>query len=84
MIVAGVVVLAVELVRRTVTMSTPSTESYAAATVPLPPGARALGITGDGDVLSLLVEGRDGRQQVLTIDRRDGVVLGVLQLEPEP
>lgn len=84
MIVAGAVVVAVELFRRAGTMSTAATGSYADVPVPLPPGARALGMAGDGDALSLLVEGRDGRQQVLTIDRRTGAVLGVLQLRPEP
>jgi len=56
--------------------------NYVSATVALPGGGRALSMTGDGDRLSLLVEGADGRQRIVTLDRRTGAVLGTLTLAP--
>ncbi len=82
MIVAGAVVIAVELVRRMGNMPGAPAERYAEATVALPAGARALSVTGDGEAVSLLVEGPDGQQQLLTIDRRSGEILGTLVLQP--
>ncbi len=54
----------------------------ATGAVALPGGGRALAMTGDGDRLSLLVEGADGRQRIVTLDRRTGLVLGTLTLAP--
>ena len=84
MIVVGATVIAVELVRRTGNVLGDSTERPVAAVLSIPAGTRALGVTGDGDAVSLLVEDSDGRQQLITIDRRSGAVLGVLMLQPEP
>ncbi len=50
-------------------------------TVTLPGGSRIVAMTEEDDHLSLLVEDADGRQRVMTIDRRSGAVLGVLTLE---
>ena len=84
MIVVGAAVIAFELVRRTGNLLGDSTERPAEAVLPIPAGTRALGVTGDGDAVSLLVEDADGRQQLITIDRHSGAVLGVLVLQPEP
>ena len=55
---------------------------YADVAVALPAGADVLTMTGDGDALSLLTRLADGSQQVITIDRRTGEVLGTLELLP--
>lgn len=55
----------------------------ASAAVNLPPGARVVAMTADGDIVTLLVEDADGRQQVITVDRNSGAVLGILTLESE-
>ncbi len=81
MIVAGAAVLAVEIFRRAGGLAGAPRDGYASAAVSVPPGARALAMSGQGDVLSLLVETPDGRQQVITLDRRSGAVLGTLTLE---
>jgi len=54
---------------------------YGSSTVILPDGARVIAMTGEGDRLSLLVEDADGGQRVMTIDRRNGALLGVITLE---
>jgi hypothetical protein len=51
--------------------------------VALPEGARVIGMTGEGDQLSLLVEDANGGQRVMTIDRRSGALLGVITVESE-
>lgn len=62
--------------------STTAAGNYVSAIVALPGGGRALSMTGNGDRLSLLVEGADGRQRIVTLDRRTGAVLGTLTLAP--
>ena len=57
-------------------------DRFATATVALPQGARVITMTGEDDALSLLVEGADGRQRVVTVDRRSGAILGTLELVP--
>lgn len=81
LIAAGLVVIVVVVTQR---LTAPRETSPAAgfATVALPAGARIVAMTGDGDALSLLVEGADGRQRILTVDRRTGAVLGTLRLAP--
>lgn len=84
LIAVGVTVLVVEVFTR---LAKPgggdSPEGLATTAVALPAGARVITMTGEDDTLSLLVEGPDGRQQVITVDRRDGAVLGTLDLTPE-
>ena len=82
-IVAGATVVAVEIFRRAGQPVERPPGGFATTTVPLPAGARVIGMTGGGDALSLLVERADGRQQVITVDRSSGAVLGTLTLEPE-
>ncbi len=79
-IVLGMTILAVEIFRRA--GSGGDSGGLATATVPLPAGSRVLGMSGEGDALSLLVEGPDGAQRVVTVDRRTGAVLGTLTLAP--
>jgi len=57
-------------------------EDYADVAVALPAGATVMTMAGGGDALSLLVRLPDGSQQVMTVDRRTGEVLGTLELMP--
>ncbi|MFQ5786309.1 MAG: hypothetical protein ACE5H8_16005 [Alphaproteobacteria bacterium] len=81
-IAIGAAVIAVEVFRRAGTLVTRSPGTL--ATVALGAGERVVAMTGEGDALSLLVEDAEGRQRVLTIDRRSGAVIGTLTLEPAP
>lgn len=83
LIVAGLAVLIVVVFQRIVAPSGGgSSNQPVTATVALPAGARVITMTGEDDTLSLLVEGPGGDQQVITIDRRSGAVLGTLDLIP--
>ncbi|MEE8203133.1 MAG: hypothetical protein V3R74_05200 [Alphaproteobacteria bacterium] len=82
LIVIAVAVVAVELFRRAGTPAARSLESLASNTVALDPGERVVAMTAEGDALSLLVEDAEGRQRVVTVDRRSGAVLGTLTLVP--
>ena len=85
LIVLAVVGLVIGIVYRVDRMSGPAPgEGFATAGVVLPRGTRAISMTGEGDALSILVEDAQGRQQVLTVDRRTGAVLGTLTLVPAP
>ena len=84
LIVAATAIVAVEIFRRAGGIGERAGGDVAAATVPLAAGERVIGMTGDDDALSLLIEGADGRQRVLTVDRASGAVLGTLSLEPAP
>lgn len=55
---------------------------YADVAVALPAGATVMTMTGSDDALSLLVRLSDGSQQITTINRRTGEVLGTLELMP--
>lgn len=86
LIVLGVALIVYEVVSRTgqstpISSASVSVGAYGSATVALPEGARVIGMTGEGDQLSLLVEDADGGQRVMTIDRRSGALLGVITLE---
>ena len=81
LIVLAAAAVVAELVRRTGTV-VDTAGGYATAPVSLPPGARVIGMAGEDDVLSLLVEDGDGGQRIITIDRRSGAVLGTLTLTP--
>ena len=59
-----------------------SAEDFADVAVALPAGARVVTMTGAGDQLSLLVQLPGGAQSIVTIDRRNGEVLGTLELLP--
>ncbi len=83
-IVTATAIVAVEIFRRAGGIGERPPGDVAAATVPLSSGERVIGMTGDDDALSLLIEGADGRQRVLTVDRTSGAVLGTLSLEPAP
>ncbi len=83
LIVAGALILAVEVFRRAGGLGEPPPAGFATTDVPLPAGARVIGMTGAGDALSLLVEHADGRQQIITVDRTSGAVLGTLTLAPK-
>ena len=85
LILLGVALIVYEVIGRSGKIGARvSPDSYATATVTLPSGARVVGMTGEGDYLSLLVEDAAGRQRVMTIDRRSGAVVGTLTLETEP
>ena len=58
------------------------TLDYADVAIALPSGAEVMTMAGQGDVLSLLVRLDDGSQQIVTVDRRSGEVLGTLELIP--
>ncbi len=82
MVVLGMTVLVVEIFGRASDFGGRESSGFATATVPLPAGSRVLGMSGEDDALSLLVEDPDGVQRIVTIDRRTGAVLGTLSLEP--
>ncbi|MFQ5985627.1 MAG: DUF6476 family protein [Alphaproteobacteria bacterium] len=82
LILVGVAVVAVTIYQRATRLGGDGTAGFASGVVTLPQGARVVGMTSEGDVLSLLVEAGDGRQVVLTIDRRSGRTLGSLELAP--
>ena len=82
LIVLAAAAVVAELVRRTGSV-VDSAGEYATAPVWLPPGARVIGMAGEDDALSLLVEDGDGGQRIITVDRRSGAVLGTLTLTPE-
>ncbi len=85
LIVLALAALGVGIVYRIDRVAGPASgEGFASAGVVLPAGSRAIAMTGEGDVLSILVEDAKGRQQVLTVDRRSGAVLGTLTLAPAP
>ena len=63
--------------------ATGSSADNAATAVALPAGSSVVGMTAEGDYLTLLIEDAVGNQQVMTIDRRSGAVTGILTLEPE-
>jgi hypothetical protein len=83
LIAAGLAVLIIVVFQRVVAPSGSSSPNQpVTATVALPVGARVINMTSEDDTLSLLVEGPGGRQQVITVDRRNGAVLGTLDLIP--
>ena len=83
LILAAVGLIVYEMVGRAVGDGQESSDDYVSASVNLPPGSRVVGMTADGDRLSLLIEDAAGHQRVMTVDRRSGAVLGILTLEPE-
>ena len=83
LILLGLALIAYEVTGRVSDSVIVSAGDYGSATVTLPDGARVIAMTGEGDRLSLLVEDADGGQRVITIDRRGGAVLGVIELESE-
>jgi hypothetical protein len=82
LIVAGLAVLAVTVARRAGEADFGIGEGYATGAIALPDGARVIGMTGEGDAVTLLVDGLDGTQSLITIDRRTGEHLGTLELGP--
>ena len=88
LIVAAGAVLVSELVRRmgggSEVATAPPAGDFADASVALPPGARVLAMTGNGNVLSLLVEAGNKGQIIVAVDRRDGTILGTITLAPAP
>ena len=83
LILIGVGLIAYKLIDGQGSRAVQSPGDYATDTVTLPAGSRVVTMTGEGDRLSLLVEDGAGRQQVITIDRSSGAVLGTLTLEPQ-
>ena len=61
-----------------------SSGQYAAGTLDLPGDPRVVTVNGSGDILSLLVQLGDGRQEIVTINRRTGKILGRLAVQGEP
>lgn len=83
LIAVGVAVLVVVVFNRVIAPGGgDGKDGFATTAVALPAGARVITMTGEDDTLSLLVEGPDGGQQVITVDRRDGAILGTLDLTP--
>lgn len=83
LILLGVALIVFEMIGRAGKVGAGSSDAYVEAALKLPPGSRVVGMTADGDLLSLLVEDSDARQWVMTVDRRSGAVLGILRLEAE-
>ena len=63
--------------------ATPRQDGAVTVAVPLAAGERVLGMTGEGDALSFLVEDAQGRQRVVTVDRRTGAPVGVLEFDAQ-
>ncbi len=83
LLLVGVGVLVYAIIDRVGDRVAQAPAGYGDGTVSLPPGSRVVAMTEEDDHLSLLVEDADGRQRVMTIDRRSGAVLGVLTLESQ-
>ena len=60
----------------------PTAADYADVAVALPAGARVVSMTGEGAILTLLVQAPGGAQSIVTLDRHSGEVLGTLELVP--
>ncbi len=75
--------VAYEIVRRAGSMGDAAPNGFAKIAVPLEAGERVLAMTGEGDALSFLVEAAPGRQRVVTVDRRPGATLGVLEFDAQ-
>lgn len=61
-----------------------SSGQYAGGSLELPGNARVVTVNGSGDILSLLVQLGDGRQEIVTINRRTGQILGRLAVQENP
>ena len=83
LIVGAATMVAYEIVRRAGSMGDAAPDGAANVTVPLAAGERVLGMTGEGDALSFLIEDAQGRQRVVTVDRRTGATLGVLTFDAQ-
>ena len=81
LIVGAATVVAYEILRRAGSMGDAAPNGFANIAVPLEAGERVLAMTGEGDALSFLVEDAQGRQRVVTVDRRTGKTLGVLEFD---
>jgi len=81
MIAAGVAVLGYTIIVRATSGTMGTGPDFVTPGVTLPLGSRALSMGVEGDTAVLLVEEPGGRQSVVTVDRRSGVVLGTLTLE---
>ncbi|MFI4998601.1 MAG: DUF6476 family protein [Reyranellales bacterium] len=84
LIVAGFVVVAVEVTRR---MSTPYIPRPPAGPtfserVPLPPGAKVVGMTAVGERLVINIEIQGGGTAVYVVDPRNGALLGTIEFPP--
>lgn len=85
LIVAGFVVIAVELVRR---MSSPDGSRSPAASAPftqriaLPSGAQIVSMAPSGDRLIVHVRAADGQSTAYIIDPRSGALLGTVEFPP--
>lgn len=83
LIAVSLAILIVVVFQRVVAPSGSSSRNEpVTAAVDLPAGARVITMTSEDDTLLLLVETPGGRQQVITVDRRNGAVLGTLDLIP--
>ncbi len=82
-IVVATAVIAVEIFRRAGGLGDAPPPDFATATVPFPVAGRVVDVTYRGDTVSVLVEGVDGRHELITVDLRNGAVLGKLTFEPE-
>jgi len=83
LIVGAATLVAYEIVRRAGSSDAAAPAGAATVAVPLAAGERVIGMTGEGDALSFLVEDAEGRQRVVTVDRRTGETLGVLTLDAQ-
>ncbi len=83
LIIGAATVVAYEVVRRAGSIGDAAPDGAATVAVPLATGERVLGMTGEGDALSFLIEDTQGRQRVVTVDRRTGATLGVLEFDAQ-
>ncbi len=81
LLILGVGLMVFAVIERAGDSDAQAPVGYGDGTVSLPPGSRVVAMTEEDDHLSLLIEDADGRQFLMTIDRRSGAVLGVLTLE---
>jgi hypothetical protein len=83
LIVGAATVVAYEIIRRAGSLGEDAPDSVVNISLPLAAGERVLGMTGDGDELSFLIEDAEGRQRVVTVDRRTGATLGVIEFDAQ-
>jgi hypothetical protein len=85
MIVAGIVVLAAEIVRRISSpggVSSPAASKAFTQRIALPSGAQVLAMEPLGDRLVVHVKTADGQSAAFFVDPRNGALLGTVEFPP--
>ena len=85
LIVAGFIVIGVEIARRMSSASSraaPTPSAGFAERIALPSGAQVVSVSSAGDRLAVHVRAVDGRSTVYIVDPRSGALLGTVDFPP--